>query len=170
MTNPVEDGVTHINVYTKGATDLGRFLTNMSHTPFDYTDRHGTTFKLLNVEQYWYYMKLKDLVQGADILQLDSIFKLNGFQAKKFGQAMQKNYNLHDSHVDLNQFRLDILRCIQAKILAYPEFARMLADSTLPFKHYYVYAGRVTELPQYDWILKGIVIIKEYLIKKFQSV
>lgn len=33
MINPLEDGITHINVYSKGATELGRLLTNFAHTP-----------------------------------------------------------------------------------------------------------------------------------------
>lgn len=166
MTNPSQDGVTHINVYTKGQTDLGRFLSNMAYTPFTYVDRHGTTFKLLNVEQYWYYLKLKDLVQGPDVLQLDGIFKLNGFQAKKLGQAIQANYNLKDANVDFQQFRLDILRCIQSKILEHPEFIELLCNTDLPLKHYYVYNGQVTDLLQYNWLLEGILAIKKYLMRK----
>jgi len=34
MINPEEDGITHINIYSKGKTDLGRMLSNFAKLPF----------------------------------------------------------------------------------------------------------------------------------------
>ena len=31
MINPQNDGVDHINIYSKGLTELGRFLSNFEH-------------------------------------------------------------------------------------------------------------------------------------------
>jgi hypothetical protein len=35
---PSEDGVTHINVYSRGNTELGRLLSNFAHTPFSHPE------------------------------------------------------------------------------------------------------------------------------------
>jgi hypothetical protein len=162
--NPADDGITHINVYTKGNTELGRLLSNMAHTPFTYKDRYGTIFQLLNVEQYWYYRKLSPLTTDS---RLQRLFSLNGFAAKKLGQEIQKSLNLRavDSE-SIECFRYDILHCIQSKIFQNKRLLTLLLNNTLPFKHYYVYNGRVTNLPEYDWLLDGILLIQNYLKRK----
>lgn len=49
MWNPDEDGVTHINIYSKGKTELGRWLTNFSYSPFN----HPEYGKFLSMEGFW---------------------------------------------------------------------------------------------------------------------
>ena len=34
MIDPKLDGIEHINIYSKGKTELGRLLTNFAQTPF----------------------------------------------------------------------------------------------------------------------------------------
>ena len=48
---PQNDGITHINVYSKGKTTLGRWLTNFAHTPIDTIDGHFES-----IEGYWYWL------------------------------------------------------------------------------------------------------------------
>jgi hypothetical protein len=48
---PEEDGVTHINIYSKGKTELGRWLTNFSYSPFN----HPEYGKFLSMEGFWYW-------------------------------------------------------------------------------------------------------------------
>lgn len=49
MFEPKNDGIDHINVYSGGATELGRLLTNFAHTPFE--NEYG---KFESVEGFWY--------------------------------------------------------------------------------------------------------------------
>ena len=51
--HPMNDGVDHINVYSKGATELGRFLTNMNNIPVN--TKHG---RFQSVEGYWHWLKI----------------------------------------------------------------------------------------------------------------
>jgi len=47
------DGVTHINIYSKGKTKLGRLLTNFAHTPFT----HAEYGQFASVEGFWYWIR-----------------------------------------------------------------------------------------------------------------
>jgi hypothetical protein len=49
---PSEDGVTHINVYSRGNTELGRLLSNFAHTPFS----HPEFGEFASVEGFWYWL------------------------------------------------------------------------------------------------------------------
>ena len=49
--NPMQDGITHINIYTQGKTQLGRALSNLFDCEFT-VPGYGD-FKSL--EGFWYY-------------------------------------------------------------------------------------------------------------------
>ena len=57
--DPNLDGINHINVYSRGKTEIGRFLSNMAHTPFEYQRFESQRFDLKNVESFW-KGKMKD--------------------------------------------------------------------------------------------------------------
>lgn len=48
--NPDEDGVTHINIYSKGKTELGRMLSNFTSFPIELD---GQRFN--SIEGVWFY-------------------------------------------------------------------------------------------------------------------
>ena len=51
--NPDNDGIDHINTYSKGKTELGKLLTNFAHTPFV----HPKYGEFQSVEGFWYFKK-----------------------------------------------------------------------------------------------------------------
>ena len=53
---PEDDGRTHVNVYSRGRTSLGRDLSNFAHLPFELD---GLAFA--SVEGFWFW-----LVTGVD--------------------------------------------------------------------------------------------------------
>lgn len=67
-----DDGITHINVYSKGKTELGRLLSNFSHTPF-----YGNDILFNSVEGWWQWF-----TTGKEY---DYLKYLYGFKAKKRG-------------------------------------------------------------------------------------
>ena len=71
---PDTDGIDHINIYSKGKTELGRLLTNFAHTPFTFP-LHGA---FSSVEAFWYYAKT-----GFLHPQLKPLY---GFRAKEEGK------------------------------------------------------------------------------------
>ena len=52
MFQPNEDGITHINICSKGKTELGRLLSNFAHTPF-WLQGAG---RFESVEGYWFWL------------------------------------------------------------------------------------------------------------------
>ena len=127
--NPNDDGVWHVNVYSKGRTWLGQTLSNFAHTPFDHS--HYGHFE--SVEGFWYWYKTRD-----DVLR-----SLCGFEAKRTGRLLSQIHPAPDH---------EILRPVYlSKLQSHPLLWDALRANTLPLVHYYVYAG-VVHLPlQYQW-------------------
>lgn len=138
--DPALDGVDHINVFSRGRTELGRVLSNFAHTPF--TVQGDGTFA--SVEGYWYWLQC----EHADARE--RLRPLHGYAAKKAGRALRvPDYGrVHDL-----EFRRSIARAIREKIRQTPGLAARLAASTLPFAHYYVYGEKVVTPADNEWIL-----------------
>lgn len=129
--NPDKDGVDHINIYSKGFTELGQLLSNFAHTPFELPN----VGKFQSVEGYWYWLLTKD----------DSLKELHGYAAKQYGRRCM---NLAPE----TKITKDILKAAYiAKLEANPNILEMLKQNTLPLKHYYMFDGRVHEPEQYRW-------------------
>jgi len=144
---PERDGVDHINVYSKGATELGRLLTNFAHTPFE----HPTRGKFESMEGYWYYVSTGD--------KHEELRTLVGSQAKAFGKTLEK--------VDINPdyFEVLIRTGIRAKLIYHPKILEMLLDNELPLAHYYVFGSQVKQAG-YGWILDYYMEIRAACIQK----
>ena len=139
--HPKGDGVDHINIYSKGKTPLGRWLTNFALAPFELDD-HGI---FESVEGYWYWLKTGK--------QHEALRLLFGVEAKRAGKSFTRVEYEGD-------FDADIKRAIRAKLLQHPKMLNSLIDSTLPLTHYYVYGYsedncKVTPAG-YEWITEYI--------------
>lgn len=126
--NPLEDGKTHINVYSKGKTEFGRLLSNFAHTPFDCSAGHFES-----VEGYWYWILTGD----------DRLREMIGFQAKKFGRELPLIRN------EVTEQDLEI--AYRAKLNQTPGLKEMLLNNNLPLVHYYVQDGRVIYQKEFFW-------------------
>ena len=51
MINPKQDGISHVNIYSQGKTELGRMLSNFYHYQVITKDGNFTS-----VEGYWYWL------------------------------------------------------------------------------------------------------------------
>lgn len=135
--NPLEDGTTHINIYSKGKTLLGRFLSNFSYAPFN----NGTDGSFYSIEGYWYWLSTKD----------DKLRTLIGYDAKSYGQAIcGKDWPIDE------EFKTKIKTAIERKIFYNHEMYNNFIDSKLPFSHYYVYGSKVVEPKEGKWIIDFI--------------
>lgn len=148
---PSQDGVTHINIYSKGKTELGKFLSNFTHSPF----HHPTDGKFESIEGYWYWLSCKN----------DKLRDLYGFEAKKVGRELKGK-----DWVDSEEFRTKIKQAIIIKIMNmfYTNY-NLFLNSTLPFTHYYVYENKIVEVREGKWIIDFITQTREVL-KHFPSV
>jgi predicted NAD-dependent protein-ADP-ribosyltransferase YbiA (DUF1768 family) len=146
----MKDGVDHINIYSKGETELGRLLTNFAHTPFTVEDG-----EFASVEAYWYWLLAVEKYKGTVhqfVVELIKLRDLYGYQAKKLGrEIVGERFDELDTSL---WFQTKILKAFYAKIEAHPQIAELLKDSTLPFQHYYVFVGRKVEPTSHKWQLK----------------
>ena len=141
MWQPSEDGITHINIYSKGATDLGRWLTNFAHVPFT----HPEYGEFNSIEALWYY--------ASTGFQHEHLRTLSGFNAKQVGKKYAK------VGIDSSKFASIIKTGIRAKLIANPKMLGVLIDTKLPLAHYYVYGGKAVHAG-YEWIVLYIEDIR----------
>ncbi|HRK00820.1 MAG TPA: hypothetical protein PL089_14515 [Ignavibacteria bacterium] len=115
---PANDGVDHINVYSRGKTKLGKLMSNFAHTPFTY---HGKTYQ--SIEGALYYYRTED----------DRLIAMHGSQAKKLGSSLK------EKQIETPAM---IKSWIYAKLFANPEIIDLLLQNNLPYAHYYIMYGR----------------------------
>ena len=147
MIAPSEDGVSHINIYSKGATELGRLLSNFAYTPFE----HEIYGWFASIEGFWYFAK-----SG---FQHEHMRELHGVTAKSQGKLLEV--------VEFPYFKQTILSGIRCKLRQNRRILKLLEESDLPFEHYYYYGdaevARVIELPQYQWLVDEFERIRSLL-------
>jgi len=141
--DPDEDGITHINVYSKGKTELGRFLSNFTYAPITTEDGNFNS-----IEGYWYWLGCIH----ADKNQLRSLY---GFRAKQVGRELGAN-----DWIDTDEFKRKISTAIVIKINSNKKFKAELINNKLPLTHYYVYGGKIVNVPKASWILEVLEVIK----------
>lgn len=143
------DGVHHINIYSKGKTEIGRWLSNFSYSPIQ--TKNGD-FK--SIEGYWYWITTLN----------DRLRELHGFPAKKLGKESEKILEVSDEI-----FKQKIKDAIDIKLKINPKWVAEKVN--LPLVHYYEYGGKRIEKQEYNWITEHIEMrvnqLKEYYkIKK----
>ena len=116
--NHHNDGINHINIYSKGKTQLGQFLSNFCQSPIDTEDGHFES-----IEGYWYWLKCHN----------DHLRNLYGYEAKQFGKHQTGN------KMDENEFRTKIRNACWLKLVSNMPMMKLFINSKLPFTHYYVY-------------------------------
>lgn len=145
MYNPEDDGITHINAYSRGKTELGRLLSNFALTPFKIPN-YG---RFASVEGFWYWLAL-----GQTHNELRSLY---GYAAKQTGRAIYAfltkppTVNTRD-----DWFKEQITFAIAAKVLQNQRLKMLLAASELPIVHYYVWENngkfKVSFPSEFAWI------------------
>lgn len=135
MINPENDGIDHINVYSKGRTELGRWLSNFAWMEFE----HPEDGIFQSIEGYWYWLSTKD----------DKLRRLYGFKAKQYGRSIGGKDWLDDE-----EFKRKIKLALEAKIDHHPRLEQEFVYNKLPLKHYYVYGDKVVEPKEGKWIIE----------------
>jgi hypothetical protein len=143
---PEDDGVTHINVYTRGATTLGRGLSNLSECNIE----HPYFGHFRTLEGLWFYMKtdFKD----------DQFRILKGIAARDLGKSMPTEpYPLFNK-----MFKLGML----VKLERNPSLIQELINNDKPLAHYYSYGGgkKIVQLDRHQWQLDFWILLRSTLI------
>lgn len=117
--DPLMDGVTHINVWSRGRTKLGRQLTNMASID-TYVKGLGS---FTSIEGLWWY--------AATGMTNPKFKVMNPFDARREGKKLPR--------VDNPRFEEIIKEGLTYKVKNHPELLAGLDQLTLPLCHYYVY-------------------------------
>lgn len=115
-----DDGVTHVNIYSKGKTSLGQALSNFACIGFTHP-KHGV---FLSLEGFWYYIKT-----GYKHEHLRNVW---GFSAKVAGKKLEV------VPMEPTEFQDEIRQAITLKIEQHPDLLDALLHNKLPLAHYYV--------------------------------
>lgn len=141
---PYNDGIDHINIYSQSQSILGRMLSNFSDHSIDTVDGPFSS-----VEGYWYWHGCKD----------NRLRSCVGYEAKKLGREL----GLEDYPKD-PAFKLKICAALLNKLITHKEILTKFKENKLPFKHYYVYNGRIVEPESGRWIIEFWNFIQNILI------
>lgn len=153
-----KDGTDHINVYSKGKTSLGRFLSNFTETDLETEDG-----SFASIEGYWYWLVCNSSAK-VDSTDLESLRKVFGSDAKALGKILRERYALTEKQLDDDpEFKRKIKSAIKFKIDNHPQYKAELKTSTLPFEHYYVFYGKIKEPASHRWVIDYLEELrKEY--------
>lgn len=149
MFTPDQDGINHINVYTKSQTEIGKMLSNLSNYGFVHPE--FGSFKTL--EGFWFW-----LVTDKKHHKLK---ELDGFNANKEGRKICDDSSIdYDSITSSNQFRDTFKSGIECKLRQNTFILQKLVETKeLPLTHYFFYSPRDGDLsraktidkPQHQW-------------------
>lgn len=122
------DGVDHINIHNNAATELGKFLDMNSHSPFVHPDAGN----FQSVGGLWHYIQTRPLMEEFRILSGARVRA----QAKKMKEEAKGNPDA-PRHTPIDGFRTIIADALWYKVTQNSNAVRMMAESTLPFEHYF---------------------------------
>jgi hypothetical protein len=139
------DGVDHINIYSKGKTPIGRWLSHFTFAPFV----HPRFGKFFSVEGFWYW-RLSAYTAESERLRV-----LCGYSAKQYGRELTRVID-----PDSDGFKEDIVDAEIAKLDAHPKQREEFLATTLPLVHYYEYqSGRV--LGSGQWVIEELSRLRD---------
>lgn len=149
--DPDDDGRTHINIYSRGYTELGRMLSNFYHSPFE----HPKYGKFASMEAFYYYVSTG--------FEHEWIRDYYGWQAKLKGKVLPKvnNFKTYDFY---NEFEELLTSGLEWKLYYNPEIVKKLCASELPFQHYYInpkYPNTAIHAKGSDWLIYGYDFIRK---------
>jgi hypothetical protein len=134
MYTPERDGVDHLNVYSKGKEELGRWMSNFAREPIETKDG-----QFVSIEGYWYWLGCRD----------DRLRNLSGFAAKQLGRELQQTFQM-----TIPEFQAAVEGAIRAKAKKRPDMVTKLKACVLPLAHYYVFGNPpVVKDAGHKWIL-----------------
>lgn len=130
---PNEDGITHVNVFSKSRNKLGRMLSNFAETPIDSEEGHFVT-----VESWWYWTKMNNINASCLIPiftdeQLSEMKEKVGKEAKSYFRALYK-----DDSTEFSPTKEQLKITYKLKLEQHPHIKEMLILNELPLTHYYM--------------------------------
>lgn len=117
--DPRNDGVDHINIWSRGRTKFGRWLSNFAYSPFT----HPTYGWFASMEAYYYYIATGSKHEG--------LRKLFGREAKMVGKTFPR--------VTVEYFEDIMMEGIEWKALCNPFCLNAVRGNYLRYTHYFYF-------------------------------
>jgi hypothetical protein len=136
-----DEGITHLNVYSKSRYPLGCFLSNFAHTP--QLQYQGKNFA--SVEAFWYWK----------LTEREELCTLWGADAKNKGRL----YPI----IGKAPTERELVEVYWNKIQPYTSITHHLKTNILPLVHYYTMYGKKINVDEYLWTAKLWEKIAYYL-------
>jgi len=159
---PEDDGVTHINVYSKGKTEIGRQLSNFANVPFE----HPQYGHFSSIEGFWYWLSLGKV--------RNDFRSLYGFKAKETGKIVREEVKKLGKVPHVENFEAQIKKAILCKITQSQNLIGLLKENKLPFTHYYHWGEgeklKVTYPEDYAWVHEYISLVRDWIQGNAQRV
>lgn len=160
---PEEDGIDHINIYSRGKTELGRVLSAFSEC--DISKSYGE-FK--SIEGLYHYLKVmralkvhSKRVENVPLTYcwvkrtLADLKGASGVRAKSIGKlARESIINWGVDYIDQpdEEFTNEIIEATEQKIRLNKELRKMVLANSLPYLHYYVKDNdKAIYMPHFAW-------------------
>jgi len=142
-----EDGVDHINIWDRGNTTLGKFLSHNAKTPFT----HNIFRKFCSMDSFWKYIQSEE--------RDDRLRVMSGVTLRAFSKQL--------TMLRINNFKAIILDSEWQKLKQYPDKVKIMRESTLPFDFYYINkkSGIRIRPTYFNWLIAGINEIRTALIE-----
>lgn len=133
--DPREEGITHINIYSKSNSTLGRVLSNWTPAAIDIS-----IGKFNSVEGLIFYLGSFD----------NRLRGMVGYDAKTFGEKVDRNIRLPK-----DVFRALVIEGMESKIKNVKKVNLQLFNQfvglEMPLTHYYHYDTIVVQIPKWEW-------------------
>lgn len=133
--NPENDGLDHINVYSRARSELGRRLSNWSQADGGrMIETQDGPFQ--TVEGYWFWLGIDNGLGSAR----EELRRMDGARAKRVGPELRTQAPAGDvQSPSSREFREKIFHALISKTELSPQIQKLLSSSKLPFCHYYVF-------------------------------
>lgn len=127
--NPLEDGKTHLNVYSKANTELGKFCSNFAYCPIETEDGHFDS-----IEGYWGWLGISE-----DHPLREEFRHLSGPEAKLKKDNIYKQGDPGRIDPDFNRKIRDAIHLKFQTPQAIEMLSKYVDLLSLPVVHYYYY-------------------------------
>jgi hypothetical protein len=137
-----KDGVDFINIYSKGKTDLGKYLTNWATQ-----DIQISIGKFKSIEGLIFFLGSFD----------NELRSLSGFNAKKRGEELDRGIRLPEDV--FRGYIKEAMRDVAKQLAITPGIIRTTAykvtDHNLPLVHYYEYGDKRVVPKKWLWQIEA---------------
>lgn len=175
--DPQNDGVDHINIASRAATEVGRKLTNFYRHPLNIQDL-GVFY---SIEGLWYWLWTDEIIKHYQAKGLydfdarikpmrDQLLTASGVNAKQLGRDIIKLLPEAPHHEASPEFRKRICEAIKLKVRTIPGLMEDLrATYPKPLFHYYVFGKdpknlKVVIPERHPWLIEFLNKYRDELV------